>query len=790
MRRTLLLALSILLSSISLAAAAEIHVGPGGDDANPGTADRPVQTLAAAQRLARLRAGKEPVQVLIREGVYYLPETLVFTPDDSGTAEAPVTYAAAPGAEVVLSGGLRLALAWKPYRDGIYQAATPAGLRMDQLFVDGVRQHMARYPNFDPDDAVYNGYAADAFSKERAANWKNPAGGYIHAMHRHRWGGYHYRITGKNDAGEVTYEGGWQNNRQMGMHGSHRFVENIFEELDAPGEWYHDAGADTLYFYPPDGIDLGAAAVEVVRLRRLVEFRGSQESPVKFVNLRGITFRHAARTFMDTREPLLRSDWTIYRGGAVFYEGAEDCELADCTFDQVGGNTVFVNNYNRRIAVRGCLISDSGGSGVCFVGDPGAVRNPLFEYGQRQSLDGIDRTPGPKTDNYPADCLVEDCLIRRTGRVEKQSAGVQISMARRITVRHCSIYELPRAGINISEGTWGGHLIEYCDVFDTVLETHDHGSFNCWGRDRFWGLHNAPDDKLPELALLDAVETTVIRNSRWRCDHGWDIDLDDGASNYHVYNNLMLRGGLKFREGFHRIGENNIMVGDSFHPHVWYADSRDVFRRNIVFTQYRPIRVSAPWGKEVDYNLLHQPNAETAPAAILRSQSGRDEHSIIADAMFVAPARADYRVREGSPALGLGFESFAMDRFGVRSPRLRAVARTPDLPEAPAPAERQPAEEARQEWQGAVVAPLEGEAYSAFGVGREDGGIHLVRVPPGSRAARAGLRTNDVVQKINGQPVQTLDQLMAAPQPAAGRPLRIDYVREQRAARLEMAGDR
>lgn len=30
---------------------------------------------------------------------------------------------------------------------------------------------------------------------------------------------------------------------------------------------------------------------------------------------------------------------------------------------------------------------------------------------------------------------------------------------------------------------------------------------------------------------MDAVETTVIRNSRWRCDHGWDIDLDDGSSN-------------------------------------------------------------------------------------------------------------------------------------------------------------------------------------------------------------------------------------------------------------------
>ena len=213
--------------------------------------------------------------------------------------------------------------------------------------------------------------------------------------------------------------------------------------------------------------------------------------------------------------------------------------MADCEFDQLGGNAVFVNNYNRRVPIRGCYIHDSGGNGVAFVGDPKAVRNPLFEYGQRQDYATIDKTPGPQTDNYPADCIVEDCLITRIGRVEKQAAGVQISMAQGITVRHCSIYEMPRAGINISEGTFGGHVIEFCDVFDTVLETGDHGSFNSWGRDRFWGLKDAPAEELPQLALLDVVKPNILRNSRWRCDHGWDVDLDDGSSNYEIYNNLL-----------------------------------------------------------------------------------------------------------------------------------------------------------------------------------------------------------------------------------------------------------
>ena len=101
------------------------------------------------------------------------------------------------------------------------------------------------------------------------------------------------------------------------MHADFRMVENILEELDAPGEWFHDPDHQVLYFIPAAGQDLASARIEVVRLKHLIEFQGSAEAPVRHIRLQGFTFRHTARTFMETREPLLRSDWTIYRGGAV-----------------------------------------------------------------------------------------------------------------------------------------------------------------------------------------------------------------------------------------------------------------------------------------------------------------------------------------------------------------------------------------------------------------------------------------------------------------------------------------
>ena len=86
----------------------------------------------------------------------------------------------------------------------------------------------------------------------------------------------------------------------------------------------------------------------------------------------------------------------------------------------------------------------------------------------------MDTVAGPKNELYPRDCLVKDNLIHRIGRVEKQTAGVQIAMAMDITVSHNTIYDVPRAGINIGDGTWGGHILEYNDVFNTILETSDH----------------------------------------------------------------------------------------------------------------------------------------------------------------------------------------------------------------------------------------------------------------------------------------------------------------------------
>lgn len=732
------------------------YVAPSGNDNHSGTIENPFATIQKALEQSRKNKNKNTT-IYLREGTYYLNNPITFTPEDSRNENTLLTICPYNDEKVIISGAEKLAsLKWEVHEGEIVKASVAQGFIFDQLFVNGELQHMARYPDYDPDASHYNGIAADAIAPERVSKWNNPAGGYVHASHRHEWGGYHWIIKSKNDKNELELEGGWQNNRLMGMHPERRFVENIFEELDAPGEWFFDKQTETLYFYPSQDIDLLTATVETPQIECLFEFRGSESTPVENIHIEGLELTHTLRTFMDTREQLLRSDWAIYRMGAILMEGAKDCSVKDCFFNAVGGNAVFFSNYNRHNEVSGCHIADAGANGVCFVGDPAAVRSPSFEYNEFVPLEKIDREPGPKTNNYPSECLVYDNLMYRLGRVEKQIAGVQISMAQDITVSHNTIYDLPRAGINISEGTWGGHILEYNEVFNTVLETGDHGSFNSWGRDRFWHPDYATLTEItqnhPELILLDAVKTTIIRNNRFRCDHGWDIDLDDGSSNYHIYNNVCLNGGLKLREGFNRIVENNIMINNSFHPHVWFPNSGDVFVRNIVSTGYYPIRVN-DWGKEVDYNVF--PDKIALEKA---QENGTDQHSVYGDVQYTDPEHGDFRVKDSSIALSVGFKNFDMDQFGVVSPELKKLAKQIPIPELIRLDEN---DEGTQEILGMKIKNITtlGER-SAAGLSDESG-VWIVEVKEES-LVNGILQPNDVIVKINHIPIKNIREMKEA----------------------------
>ena len=274
---TIFLLFGILVAQAATGWAVDLFVAPDGDDSGPGTIDRPLATLDGAKAKVRQvkKSADAPITVRLREGTYYLSSPIVFEPEDSGTAEAPVTYAAYRDERVVVSGGRRITPKWSTHTGGILKADV-ARHKFDQLFVDGRRQTLARWPNRTLDErGVDVGYTQgiaeptkpiqeftydpEQFSPRR---WARPDGAILHIFQAKHWGNMQWRICDiDHDANRILLgEGGWQlgtlwyAERAVYVAPHCRYyVENVMEELDAPGEWYYDGRAEKLYYMPVDG---------------------------------------------------------------------------------------------------------------------------------------------------------------------------------------------------------------------------------------------------------------------------------------------------------------------------------------------------------------------------------------------------------------------------------------------------------------------------------------------------------------------------------------------------------
>jgi hypothetical protein len=256
-----------------------------------------------------------------------------------------------------------------------------------------------------------------------------------------------------------------------------------------------------------------------------------------------------------------------------------------------------------------------------------------------------------------------------------------------------------------------------------------------------------------------------------RCDHGWDIDLDDGSSNYRIYNNLCLNGGIKLREGVNRVVENNIMINNTFHPHVWFSNSNDVFRQNIVSAGYMPVNIKH-WGKETDFNVF--PDSASLKEAWNR---GTDKHSVCGDLLFIDPRKGDFRLKESSVAFSIGFQNVATDSFGVISPGLKTLAKKVSIPALIELGKV--TNDAIYDFMGAKIKDLTtlGER-SATGMDNTRA-VLVVDVADGTGASKF-LQANDVILSFNQKQINNLRDLLEARMSVIGTKTEIIIFRNQK----------
>jgi hypothetical protein len=262
-------------------------VAPDGNDANPGSQQQPFLTLERARAAVRdaLPFGTGPIRVWLREGTYRRTAPFELLPQDSGRPDRPISWSAYPGERVEISGLRRVAGPWTVSANGVWSTSAE-GLRFSTLFVNGARATRARTPNtgtydmivrpeccldsecpggpptprWRPEQACYDRFIAQPGTVR--AEWRNLH--EVEIVSRRRWEQSRHRI--ESVSGDTVYVRAETAVFAFGFDydGTDRYyVDNVFEALDEPGEWYLDALANRLYYMPAAGTDPNQATIEV-----------------------------------------------------------------------------------------------------------------------------------------------------------------------------------------------------------------------------------------------------------------------------------------------------------------------------------------------------------------------------------------------------------------------------------------------------------------------------------------------------------------------------------------------
>jgi hypothetical protein len=139
--------------------------------------------------------------------------------------------------------------------------------------------------------------------------------------------------------------GGFQDARAS-EDGAEWYVENVFEFLDHPNEYYYSPEQSALYMWH-NGTGAPSGELVATQLQTLLELKGTQSNPVADITISNIKFKDAAQTFMEPHGVPSCGDWALQRMAGVFFEGTINTVVDGCTFERMDGNGLMLSKYNR-----------------------------------------------------------------------------------------------------------------------------------------------------------------------------------------------------------------------------------------------------------------------------------------------------------------------------------------------------------------------------------------------------------------------------------------------------------
>jgi hypothetical protein len=676
-----------------------LYVSPQGKDKFSGTlaqinadqTDGPLGTLAGARdKVRELKSSGQldgTVTVYLRGGKYLLDQPVIFTAEDS----APVTYTSYPGEQAIIDGGRQIT-GWKPTKVNEHDAwvADLPWVRsgrwyFHELFVNGKRCTRARLPK---GNEVFKtagpalewqvthsnmGSITRAFHcqpNQLSDHWTNPTD--VDLVLLHYWTEERSSIASYDPATNILIMSRVPT-QPMGEDSRHPdarfYVENVFEALRDPGDWYLDRPSGKIYYVPQPGEEMEHAEAIAPRVSQLIKLAGKPEdqSDVQFIHFKNLTFANADWNQPNTSASGIGRPDLMFASagqaasdlpGAIQFTGARSCSIEDCRLEHLGMYAIELGDGCNGNRIIGNDMTDLGAGGVRINGSGAA---------------------GPLT-NRTGNNRITDNHIHAGGRIFASACGILSMNSAGNTISHNEIDDLFYTGISCG-WVWG--YAESASHDNLIEKNH---------------IHNIGQGVLSDMGGIytlgnqagTIIRGNVIHDVTTAAYGAGGIYPDEGSAGLVIEDNVCYDVGSEplmphyCRENIVR---NNIFAfGGEGVAELGKAGDRNSYtlERNILISNGQPIYRGGYASKledlpfRADLNLIWDASGQTPMLGKNAMEDtrtfslkqwqelGQDRHSIFVDPHFKDLAHRDFTLLPDSPARVLGFHPIELSDVGPR----------------------------------------------------------------------------------------------------------------------------
>lgn len=365
-----------------------VYVSADATAEGDGSENSPFSTIEAARDYVRTLDKTMPVDVIIKGGIYPVSSTITIGSDDSGTEKAPVTYKAAEGEKVILTGAKSLDISKfkrvtdKDIINRVYPQVADNLIEIDLaeqgiskeladytvslsatlsskpvgVYLNDVYQNVARWPDSGyktiskiPSDGFMGIGKTEYVTIDGASgrnSWANAENMFVEGYFGNNWCAEWVKVDSVGSDNDIKlasepYYGIVKNQRIA--------VVNLLEELDTPGEWYINTDTMKMYYYPPhklsssDKFEIAALTDSIMTLQ-----------DAQYVNVEGISFEKTANNpkypsklnGMGSGLVILRTDYVNVKNCEFTNIGMDGLQLLDAQNIKVDGCYVYNTGYN------------------------------------------------------------------------------------------------------------------------------------------------------------------------------------------------------------------------------------------------------------------------------------------------------------------------------------------------------------------------------------------------------------------------------------------------------------